>query len=609
MECKGQVELIVIVGLLVVIAAVVVSQMHLFVVPGSTPDVRTARESVEGLLRAAALDTIKTMSDNGGYLSASDYQLGSVTLNGKELPYWQYGGRVTYPDKLANFQAGVQAYLEANKDSLAGTLSNVTLGEPHVLAPVFADDSVTVSVNMPAKYKGTDMAQPFTVTVDTHFSEIYDFSRGFAIYEAENRPFEYYTLSTMLLSPMENGHHSIPMYELLIGCGDYLFASSWDVIPEVEDAITKTLAYTYMPGKAPTGTLRTSSSPKYSLVPINGRDYEDLRISFMLPDDFGLDTTNFRMSPDPATGTAEPIPMMGQCIGTEPVSVDYMIEYPTILRALDPETGSIFQFAFHVFIHDNAPREWSASVTPEDDILAEVCSEPSCTLGLDVLDSSGNPIESASVSFMGCFLGRTDSGGHIATLAPCGSGTLYVYKRGYGEYLDPRTSGHLDGIVTLYKKPAFNLIIHEVKVQDWGEGRYMVYYGEEHIQPVSGKRAWITFRSEQDFTKEYSFYSDGSPVLVSAMPAGMYYASGTLSSPDFQTLHGAFIYSYEIPEGLDLGNLHIYMPTTSALDSITDDTQRMLKIGELSQVLEECGIGPVTSTAYIQESACSVTIT
>jgi len=300
--------------------------------------------------------------------------------------------------------------------------------------------------------------------------------------------------------------------------------------------------------------------------------------------------------------------MMAECIGTEPVAVDYTLEYPAIVRALDSETGNIFQFAVQVFIHENAPRDWSVSVTPGEDLQDEVCSDPSCILELEVRDSSGSPLEAASVSFMGCHLGRTDGTGYLATLAPCGSGTLYVYKRGYGEYLDPRTSSHLDGIVTLYRKPTFSLTLHEAVVQDWGEGSYMVYYSEtgQYIHTIENKRAYITFRSDQDF-KEYSFYSDGPSLIISTIPAGTYYVSGTLSSPDFQTLHGAFTYIYTISEDTD--TMHIYIPTASSLDSITDDTERMLKIGELSQVLDECGIGPVTDTAYIQESACAVTIT
>jgi hypothetical protein len=604
MSHKGQAELIVIVALMVVIAVVVISQMNLFIAPELSPDAKGVQLSVEGFVRTAVLNTIETMSEQGGYLLFSDYQLGSAVLNDREVPYWQRGGQVTYPDKASNLQAGVQAYLEENRDGLAGALGNVTLGSPSVGTPAFRDDSITVTVSMPTTYKGIALPQPYTVTVNTKFSEIYDFARGFIAYEAGSRPFEYFTLGTMALSPLENGHHSIPIEEVLIGCGDYLFAGSWDVMPEVERAIFRTLAHTYMPGKVPEGTLQTSSSPKWPLVPINGRGYEELDVAFMLPDDFGLDHSNFRMSPDPATGVAEPIPMMGECMGSEPIWVEYTIEYPAIVTVPDPDTGNTFQFAFQVFIVDNAPADWSTAA-PAEDLQAGVCSDMGCVLELNVQDSSGSPVEAAAVGFMGCSLGRTDSTGYLATLAPCGSGTLHVYARDYGEYLDARTSAQLDGTVTLYRRPTINLMVQEVRVQDYGSGSYMIF--TDGVTSVEDKRAFITFRSAQDFT-EYSFYPEGSSMTVSSMPAGNYYVSASLLSPDFSTAHGAFAYPYTIRE--DTQSLYLYIPTIiPALGEIEDELQRNLKVGELSRFLEMCGAGPVSETPYSSEEACSEVVT
>ncbi|MCK4714712.1 MAG: hypothetical protein KAT35_03995, partial [Candidatus Aenigmarchaeota archaeon] len=250
MNYKGQAELIIIVALMIVIGVVVVSQMGLIITPSETPDVRNARESVEGLMSAAVLDTLETMSDHGGYISA-EYSLGSVTLNDDEVPYWQRGGQVSYPDMVLNMQAGVQSYLDDNKESFEQNLPGIVLGQPLVGTPVISRDRITLSVTMPVTYKETQFPQPFTVSVESSLGEIYEFSKGFAVYEKNNRPIEYYTLSSMMLSPLENGHHKIPVYEVLFGCGDHIFASSWDVMPEVENEIMKTLNNIYMPGKAP----------------------------------------------------------------------------------------------------------------------------------------------------------------------------------------------------------------------------------------------------------------------------------------------------------------------------------------------------------------------
>jgi hypothetical protein len=362
-----------------------------------------------------------------------------------------------------------------------------------------------------------------------------------------------------------------------------------------------------MPGKVPQDTLSVSTSPKYSLVPINGKTYDDLDVSFMLPDGFELDYSNFRMSPDPASGMAEAIPMMAECMGKEPVSVDYSLDYPAIVMIPDPETGNAFQFAVQVLIRENSPAEWSS--TPEElGLQAEICSDMSCILDLDVVDSSGSPLEGAAVSFMGCHLGRTDSSGYLATLAPCGSGALHISKQGFGDLLESRTSGELEGTAILFKQPVMNIILHKVIVQNPGQGKdYMVYSDQDQIQPISGERAYLSFRSAKDFG-EYSFYSTGSSLTVSTIPAGAYYITGTLTSSNFGVLEGAFGYPFLVTEDLDGQDLHVYIPTTIALNSIKDEVAQRQKVVELTRVMHECGMGPMTSTEY-PGGGCAVTLT
>ena len=52
------------------------------------------------------------------------------------------------------------------------------------------------------------------------------------------------------------------------------------------------------------------------------------------------------------------------------------------------------------------------------------------------------------------------------------------------------------------------------------------------------------------------------------LPAGNYYVSGSLSSNDFMQFLGAFGYPHTITE--NTGTLHIYIPTTPSLSSMTD---------------------------------------
>jgi hypothetical protein len=460
--------------------------------------------------------------------------------------------------------------------------------------------------NIPTTYKNLSLPQPLVVTANTHYGEMYDFARSFTNYEAVNRPFEYFTVSSMVLSPMEGGHHTIPIYEILVGCGDYLYASSYDVMPEVSKAIAKTVSHTYMPGKVPENTMRTSSSPKYTLVPLNGKNYEALDIDFLLPDGFELDFSNFRMSPDPATGMAEPIPMVGQCIGTDPVDVEYSLDYPVVVSIKDPESNSILQFAIQVKVVGNQPGGWDA-VSPEDDIMAEICSDPTCLIDLEIEDTSGSPLEGANVRFMGCFIGNTDGSGSYSGLAPCGLGSLHVAKRGFGDFSEVRTSGELTGSVALEKMPVVNLVFHEVVVQDQGSGQYMVFFGD--VIPIQERRVYITFRPFGDPVKEYNFFTQDSSLTVKNMPAGDYVLAVSLTEPveTGEILKGGLIYFYDLDESF-VGDLHVYIPSTFGLNSITDETERKQKVSDLSEALYECGIGPLTQTPYYQEEACVVNL-
>ena len=126
----------------------------------------------------------------------------------------------------------------------------------------------------------------------------------------------------------------------------------------------------------------------------------------MLADGFNLNPSNFMMTPDPAIGIAEPIPMVGECMGTDPVEVKYSMAFPVIVRSIDPDTGLTFQYAVTTHISNNLPPPWTTTLTFSQD--EGICSNPTCLMDLQVKDSSGLAVEGASVSYMGCFLGTTN---------------------------------------------------------------------------------------------------------------------------------------------------------------------------------------------------------
>lgn len=604
---KGQVELVVILALLVVIVVVVVSQMNVFA-PTETSDSRLAKESVEGLVRMAAYDTLDRMSMYGGYLSPDDFVTGYVYLNGKEVPYWQQGGDVTYPDKSANFMEGVRLYLEENKADLEASLNNVSLGEVSVSAPVFQNDRITVNVYMPTVIRGVPYNTPYVVTIPTRFSEVYDFGKNFVTYEVTERPLEYFTLSTMFLSPMVNGFHEIPYAEVALDCGHFLFTNSFDVKPKVESAIRKTLAYTYMPGKVPLNTLRTTNHPKYSLEAIGGNSYPSIDMNFELPDDFELTyLSEFEMSPDTITIVAEPVPFTGICM-SDPVDINYYVRYPAIMRVKDTETGNYLQFAIDVYIKDNKPGVWSSGVGGyETDEQKEVCEESYCTYNISVTDLDGDPVSRASVKYMGCFLGTTDSSGELNGYGPCGLGMLRIRADGFGEYERFLSYDQLVGAeFQLSRMVPINFIFYEVPVDVVGDNKYMIQYGA--ISPLEDSAVMMNFLSG---SKSFEIFSMEAAMSYNLITEGDYYVGLSLVSSDLNVLEGGLISDVTVSyiDGLEGQTVYVYIPRSINFNGVTDDGEIRRLSALYSSVLNECGIGPLTTEEFVQETACAVTIT
>jgi hypothetical protein len=606
---KGQAEIVVIVGIVIVAAVVILYavQSGIFVSSDVPAAVKQKYDSVkasfESLVRDGAQDTIRKLSTYGGYLDNSSFLLGSEGFLGKEVPHWQYNGQVKYPNVQENFRTGLKDYINRNKDTVAEALrmSGVVFGDAQVSTNLMAD-RIVITVNMPTTIDGSSISKPYVVEVKSRLAEIAEFAKAFASYDKENRPLEYYTLSSMMISPIEQGVHIVPIFVFLTECGDYAFKSWWDVKPAMEDIIKATLANIYMPGKAPTNFMGSSSSPKYLLVPMNGKRYESLDVSFHLPDSFHLSQSSFRFSPDPISATATMIPMVGQC-QSDPVYVNYYLSYPAIVRVKDPDTQNVFQFAISVLIKDNRPAEWSASGYQQD-VQAQICANPQCTADISVKGSSGMPVDYASVSFMGCEIGRTDSQGMLRGPAPCGMGPLQIYKEGYEAYTKMESSDSMAGLaIRIVKTPAIRLRFYEVAVENVSlNGQYQV--SSDGVGPVKeDQTVYLSFYDMRNIKSyERSFSSRGGQ--ISGMPAGSYVITGTLLSQGAEL--GAFLSNYTLSESLDGKDLYIYLPSTMDYRLITDTGQKAGATVALNNVLAGCGLGPVSLSEVKNFNGCSV---
>ncbi len=596
---KGQAELIILVGIIVVFVAVVfyTYQSSLFTAP-VTPETENIRNTIENFIREGARDTLRTMYDYGGYLEA---QPGSVIFLGKEIPYWQKSGQVSYPDVRQNLVQGVTSYLNENKDSLEAMLAgkNVTLGTAYVSA-VILGSQITLTVNMPTQYMEQSLQQPYVVTVPSKLGEIYEFSKGFAAQEATSRYFEYFTVSSMMISPFEGGVQAVPVVVLLTQCGEMVFKTWFDIKPGMEDVIKTTLAHTYMPGKSPLGVMHKTSFPKYMIPEIGNKAYEDLNISFHLPDDFELTQSNFQFTPNPISAFTEPVPMTSQCY-SNPVYVKYAVNYPVIVRVKDSLTGDSFHFAIDVSIYDNAPRPWTSDTTgytPE--VQQEICENQLCTASITVTDSSGAPVSGAEASFMGCPIGRTDSNGIVTASIPCGIGPLVIYKNRYQTFEQMMSSDHLEGTtISIEKIPVVNLNFYEVNiVNNTLTDEYWIRVGDVNmIDDITDETIHIIFY-DLSTGETYERIYENRQATIRHIPPGSYAVTAMLSSPDMAIMYGAVLTTLTITEDMDGGTLYVYLPYNFEFKDITDSVEKTVASRTLTAVLEECGIGPISSEQY-----------
>jgi hypothetical protein len=604
---KGQAEIAVIVGIVIVAAVVVIYAIPNIIPSGVPAGVKAKYDSVEasfeGLVLAGSQDTMTRLSTNGGYPDNQSFLLDSVKFLGKDVPYWQNGGQVKYPDVKANFDAGLRDYITRNKDTIlqASGMAGVEFGQ-HQVSTKFFDDKIVVTVNMPTTIDGQRISQPYVVEVQSRLSQINDFAKGFSQYDSSQRPLEYFTISSIVLSPIEEDSHIVPTYVHLTQCGEYVFKSWWDVKPAMEDTVRKTLANTYMPGKAPENFMMNSPSPKYTLVPISGKRYESLDVNFFLPDEFSLDQSNFQFTPDPISATSNIIPMVGACM-SDPVYVKYYISYPAIVRVKDPLTQNVFQFALDVYIKDNVPGQWASQGGYQDDAQKQICSNYQCVGDFLVKDSSGMPVESVDILFMGCDLGRTGSDGRLRTAAPCGIGPLQVYHPSYTTPIRMESSDNISGLtISVVKKPNIRLHFYEVTVQNLSLTKeYRINKADVSVLDEN-RNVYMNF---YDVSGSKS-YERGFGIMassVSNMPAGLYVIGAVLYSKDKDaqgisrlTELGGIMLDYTLSKDLDGKDLYVYLPKAIEYRQLTDDSQKAYSMMLLSSILNKCGLGPLNET-------------
>jgi len=667
---KGQVEVVALFGVIFLVAVVVFyayqsGNLGTTPVPsGIAEQQKSVKASIDSFIKLGAKEVLANISTYGGYTDEDSFS-SDVKFNGRPVPYWQKDGQMLAPNNIYNvFMSGMKDYIENNIDVYINEmgLDNVTVDSSSVsVSGNILPDKILLYVYLPVRVQGYLIQQPLTITVPTRFGEVLELAQGLVNYEIQNRPFEWFTLSSMLMSEPDNGLPTIPFFVAVFDCGKVIMKNWFDIQPAAERAVRLTLAHTYMPGKVPTISATNVNAqdqsrvfsligeanrhvasatnfynngyydsaaaetqlaiqkygeiediinsfphseqpyPKYSLPPINGKTYSDIDVHFYLPDDFEMSRFRFNFDPDPIIVVPSPVPMTSVC-RSDPVYVKYYMRYPMIVSIKDPVTGNIFRFASEVYIDNNAPGTWSLQRYGYSDEQSVICSNLNCNAKIKITGSDGNPITNAHVSFMGCdIFGTTNNDGTLEADIPCGAGLLEVYKNGYKEFKTSISYNQLENYeVTLKKTPQRTIHIYKINVRNYKDGREMSI---DNIEPIENMIADVSFSPKSGELCEgdmiYCYRQFSSAVgFLNGIASDSYVVSAQLSDSNHK-IWGIAVADADIND--DEENLYLYLPYNLDFETAMEnsDTTTINSLGPtILKLMNQCGISMFSTKSY-----------
>lgn len=586
---KGQTEIMIILG--VVIVAVVVA-LYAFQVPlipepaGVGEAKKMLSDNIVNSLKAGSWDVLNTIGQNGGYFDLSALPAGmTADYMGGKVAYWQYGKdsmALTRQDVSAEIQKGVSLYGNGLRmTEFQG--KKVTVGAVQNVQAEIKDNTIEMKVWMPVSMEGYAVSQPFSYTIPLRMGKIIKFANDMVSDNVQNRRFDTITTNaiTMYQAKDEYGMPKVPSTGMLFGCGQFIFKGWYSVRPAMEELLQGAYANTYTAGKINTQRVRGSSYPSF-IVPV----YTELEAYFYGPDK--LDERSFQMFPGTISAVAIPAPMTSLCI-SPPYFVNYWLYYPVIAEADDNDYT--FKFAMPVYVDMSKPGDWgdvsvSLAQWKED---AERCEAAICDAGVKVLDKDG-PVEYAQVTYSGCNLGVTAADGTLDAKVPCGIGQLVVYPRDMGgsnvPYTQLSSSDDMkDKQVYLLKKPLYQFHIKEIAFTN-SSGSYSVSGVSDNSK--TGTAMFSNF----GLGYMTSALIGSSLMPVSTIVPGMnevIVMLGLGSGDNARMVGGITVMNYTFTESAT--EYWMYVPV---LAGGTDDGG----VAKLNSVLAGCGISPINTQEY-----------
>jgi hypothetical protein len=448
---KGQIEFIIIIGLLVV---ALVGIFYVFQ-SGIISDVTTpqhirdeqklVKDFVVNIVNDATEETIRVLEKRGGYL-LPDYMPGFTIFNRNPVAYWQQCGTYTLPDIKEHLNGGIEYYVKyalttSNITDIYGKDTEFDL-ERITVSAVVSDNKVDVSVTLPVTVQEYLIREPYTTSVPTRFGRIVNFATDYSKEVADKRHWEIFTINNIMNQPNE-----LPTSGLLTECGQVVFLSPQKISRSMENIVRDIVVNTNF--WKPIQVDGNSRVLNYGIESVyNGKKYEDLDIEARLPQGFSVDIYEPLLIINSVESVAiHQLFPVSFCVNY--FQQGYSVAYPVIIKVNDPLLNNNFYFASQVYVDNNDYGECGNIQQ-----IALNCEETDHPVEIRVVGVDDQPLAEAKAAFGGCLVGESDGDGVIKGNVTKETATLNVFhSEEYGLYSESMHYTSIPGQIKLNRKP------------------------------------------------------------------------------------------------------------------------------------------------------------
>ncbi len=385
---KAQVTVFIILGILLVLAAVIIialaRETAIFTPKTATPAEPDAiRAQIESCISTLGTDALAQIGLTGGYIAVPDELVHNTFVHlqlapSLVLPYWLHGNTKNIP-ALGEIKVQVDNHINTNLQSCLQSLSSFT--EQYEIIPksaiesdvVFTDEQTVFALHYVIEVRKKDgtLVKEFTdyeTTSSIRFKKTYETAK--ALIEAEHAQLKFEDITIDLLAL---DHPNLPLAGTDLSCTE----KTWKV-DKAEETLKSLLRYNLKKLKVEsTAYLNFPKELDYYqnhyIWDIGIRE-KSIAVQFAYEDSFPL---AFQVTPRDGNTLSsstlsgqkkEFVDLASLCIQTWKFTYD--VSYPVLASIVDQKSGYIFNTAFTVHVVRNAPKRAGVAPIPQTTALA-----------------------------------------------------------------------------------------------------------------------------------------------------------------------------------------------------------------------------------------------